>query len=92
MGSGVENEFDSSSLKKKLFFKIKGNNLTNLRALGRKLKTIQSDAFRIKYENLLSLLEVEVHIYNHSFSTILLSASQMFYIPRFSASTDYRRI
>jgi len=47
MGSGVENEFDSSSLKKKLFFKIKGNNLTNLRALGQKLKTIQKDAFRI---------------------------------------------
>jgi len=34
MGSGVENEFGSSSLKKNLFFKIKGNNLTNLRALG----------------------------------------------------------
>jgi len=62
MLSGVENEFDSSSLKKKLFFMIKGNNLTNLRALGQKLKTIQRDAFRIKYENLLSLLEVEVQI------------------------------
>jgi len=60
MGSGVEKEFDSSSLKKKLFFKIKENNLTNLRALGRKLKTVQRDAFRIKYGNLLSLLKVEI--------------------------------
>jgi len=63
MGYGVENEFDSSSLKKKLFFNIKGNNLTNLRALGWKLKTIQRDAFRIKYGNLLSLLEIKVQIY-----------------------------
>ena len=62
MGSGFEKEFDSSSLKKKLFFKIKENNLTNLRALGWKLKTIQRDALRIKYGNLLSLLEVEVQI------------------------------
>jgi len=36
--------------------------LTGLRELGRKLKTIQRDAFRKKFGNLLGLLEVEVQV------------------------------
>jgi len=41
MESRVEKGSDSESLKKKVHFKIKENNLTDLRKLGRKLKTIQ---------------------------------------------------
>jgi len=41
---------------------VNESNLTSLRELGRKLKTIQRDAFRKKIENLLGLLEVEVQV------------------------------
>jgi len=41
---------------------VNKSNLTSLRELGGKLKTIQRDAFRKKFGNLLGLLEVEVQI------------------------------
>jgi len=62
MGSGIERKSDSQSLKKKLSIKVNESNLTGLRELGGKLKTIQRDAFRKKFGNLLGLLEVEVQV------------------------------
>jgi len=60
MESGIDRKSDSESLKKKLSIRVNESNLTGLRELGRKLKTIQRDAFRKKFGNLLGLLEVEV--------------------------------
>jgi len=62
MESGIERKSDSESLKRKLSIKVNESNLTGLRELGKKLKTIQRDAFRKKFGNLLGLLEVEVQV------------------------------
>ena len=55
-------EFGLKSLEKKLSIKVKENDLADLRELGQKLKMIRRDAFKRKYGNLFSLLEVEVQI------------------------------
>jgi len=52
---------ESVDLKKKMKFEPIDNNLSSLRELGMKLKTIHRGAFRRKYGNLLGLLIIMTH-------------------------------
>ncbi|XP_052728596.1 uncharacterized protein LOC128195361 [Vigna angularis] len=53
---------DSVVLRKKPRLRIHGGNLTGLISLGKQLTTIKRETFKKKYGNLLSLIEVEVHL------------------------------
>ena len=61
-GLGVERGPKASDLKKKLKCEPIRNNFSNLQELSRKLKSIQREAFRRKYGNLLGLLEMNIEI------------------------------
>jgi len=60
--SGVGEHYGSESLKKKQSIRAKGGNLTYLRELVGKMKTIQRNDFRRKYGNLLNLLEIDTKV------------------------------
>jgi len=60
MGFGVRGNLGSDPLKKKLPIKVIDNNLNGLREIVQQMKTIQKNAFRRRYGNLLRLLIVEV--------------------------------
>ena len=60
--SGVGEHSGSESLKKKQSIREKEGNLTYLRELVGKMKTIQRNSFRRKYVNLLNLLEIDTQI------------------------------
>ncbi|XP_027927759.1 uncharacterized protein LOC114184642 [Vigna unguiculata] len=62
MESGVGGQLDFVSLKKKLSIKVVEGNLSNLRELAGRMKTISRNTFKRKYENLLGLLKVEVQV------------------------------
>ena len=62
MEFGVERQLDFVSLKKKLSIKVAESNLSNLRELARRMKTISRNTFKRKYGNLLGLLKVEVQV------------------------------
>ena len=53
---------NSAILRKKSSLRTRVGNLTGLIKLGRRLKTIQREAFERKYGNLLSLMEVKVQL------------------------------
>ncbi|XP_014515615.1 uncharacterized protein LOC106773435 [Vigna radiata var. radiata] len=59
---GATQQTGSAILRKKPCLKIHRGNLTGLVNLGKKLKTIKRETFKMKYGNLLSLLEMEVQL------------------------------
>ncbi|XP_027911440.1 uncharacterized protein LOC114170156 [Vigna unguiculata] len=62
MESRVRGQLDFVSLKKKLSIKVTEGNLSNLRELAGRMKTISRNMFKRKYGNLLGLLKVEVQV------------------------------
>ena len=62
MESEVGGQLDFVSLKKKLSIKVVEGNLSNLRELAGRMKTISRNTFKRKYGNLLGLLKVEVMV------------------------------
>ena len=60
MEFGVGGQLDFFSLKKKLSIKVAESNLSDLRELAGRMKTISRNTFKRKYGNLLGLLKVEV--------------------------------
>ncbi|WVZ00724.1 hypothetical protein V8G54_026793 [Vigna mungo] len=56
----VEGRSRLDILKERIVIEVKEGNMDGLRELVKKMKTTQNDAFKKEYENLLSLLEVEV--------------------------------
>ena len=67
-------------LKAKLSIKARENNLVGIRALGQRLRAVQRNSFRKKYENLLGLLDIEVQ-------TSLITAFAQYYDPPVRAFT-----
>jgi len=62
MEFGVEGQLGFVSLKKKLSIRVAESNLSNLRELAGRMKTISKNNFKRKYGNLLGLLKVEAQV------------------------------
>jgi len=60
MGFQVGGNLGSDALKKKLPIRVIDSNLNGLREIVQQMKTIQKNAFKKRYGNLLRLLNVEV--------------------------------
>jgi len=60
MGFQVGGNLGSDALKKKLPIRVIDSNLNGLREIVQQMKTIQRNAFKKRYGNLLRLLNVEV--------------------------------
>jgi len=93
MEFGVGGQLGFVSLKKKLSIKVAESNLSDLRELARRMKTISRNTFKRKYGNLLGFAESgSSSCNNHSFDLILRPTVKMFHLPRFSVCTHKRRI
>jgi len=60
LGFQVGGNLGSDALKKKLPIRVVDSNLNGLREIMQQIKTIQKNAFKKRYGNLLRLLNVEV--------------------------------